>query len=123
MANRHAGEADIVAGGKTYTLVFDINSLCEVEYILDKSTDQILRSLVTVPPVHVVRALLWGGLRTHHPEMDLIAAGRIIEQIGGVGPALDMLGEAMKASFPEPEDAKGPKSPRKGAKVGTGPRS
>ena len=123
MANRHKGQADLTVGDKTYTLVFDINSLCEVEYILDKPTDAILRSLVRSPPVHVVRALMWGGLRTHHPEIDLLGAGQIIEKIGGAGPALDALGEAMKASFPEPEVADGKASPRKRAAAGTGRRS
>lgn len=123
MANRHRGQAGIEVDGKVYLLVFDINSLCEVEYILDQSTEAILRSLVRSPPFHVVRALLWGGLRTHHPEVDLQGAGRIMEQIGGVGPSLDAVGEAMKSSFPDAEVADGEASPRKGARAGTGRRS
>lgn len=123
MPNRNKGEAGLKVGDKTFTLVFDINSLCEVEYILDQSTEAILRSLVRSPPFHVVRALLWGGLRTHHPEVDLQGAGRLMEQIGGVGPSLDAVGEAMKSSFPDAEVADGEASPRKGARAGTGRRS
>lgn len=123
MPNPKRGQAGLKVGDKTYTLVFDINSMCEVEYILDLSTEAILRSLVRSPPFHVVRALLWGGLRTHHADIDLKGAGVLMEEIGGAGPALDAVGEAMKASFPEPEVADGKASPRKGARAGTGPRS
>lgn len=120
-ANPIKGEAGIRVAGRDYVLAFNINAMCEVEYILALSTDQILRSLSLSPPLHIVRALLWGGLRQHHPEVDLIAAGKLIEEMGGSGLALDGIGKALISAFPE---AKGDtENPRKGAKAGTGRRS
>jgi len=58
-ANAVKGEASIRVSERDYTLAFNINAMCEVEYILNLSTDQILRALASSPPLHVVRALLW----------------------------------------------------------------
>lgn len=115
------GEAAINVGGREYVLAFNINAMCEVEYILNLSTDQILRALTSSPPLHVVRALLWGGLRQHHPDVDLIGAGSLIEDLGGPGLALDGIGKALISAFPDAKDE--PANPRKGAAAGTGRRS
>lgn len=122
MANAVKGEAVIKVGGQDYTLVFTANALCEVEYILDKSTEQILLALTRSPPIHVIRALLWGGLRKYHPDADLIACGDLIEEMGGSAAALQMVGKALSAGLPEPA-GDDPGRPRKGARAGTGPRS
>ena len=103
MANRHRGQAALKVGDQTYALVFDINAMCEVEYLLDMPTDAILSRLMANPPLHVVRALLWGGLRRHHGDIALSAAGDLIEEAGGAGAALEAIGAAMQASFPSPE--------------------
>ncbi len=120
-ANAHKGEASIKVGGRDYVLAFNINAMCEVEYILNLSTDQILLTLVGSPPLHVVRALLWGGLRQHHSDVDLIGAGNLIEEMGGPGLALDGIGRALVSAFPEAKDE--PANPQKGAAAGTGRRS
>ncbi len=119
-ANRAKGEAGFDVEGQTYVLVFNVNALCEVEYVLDMATDRILKALAVSPPLHVVRALLWGGLRQHHPDIDLIGAGDLIERAGGPGPALDKIGEALVSAFPEADETE---NPRKGARAGTGLRS
>ena len=123
MANRHRGEAALRVEGKVYTLAFTINAMCDVEGLLGRSTDQILAALVDSPPLSVVRALLWGGLRQHHADIDLNGAGEIIEALGGAGEALAVIGEAMSAAFPEAEPSGGDARPRKGAAAGTGRRS
>lgn len=122
MANPMKGEATLKAGGREFTLAFNINALCEVEYLLDRSTEQILRALVLDPPLHVVRALLWGGLRQHHPDLDLKAVGEIMEDLGGTEGALDAMGDALTAAFPEAKGGE-PDRPRKGAPAGPGRRS
>lgn len=122
-ANRAKGEAGVTIDGTDYVLAFDANAMCEVEYVLDKSTDQILRALVRSPAIHVVRALLWGGLRRHHPAVDLHGAGTLIEAMGGAGKALAKVGEALQSAFPDPEPGAETARPRKGARAGTGPRS
>lgn len=123
MANRAKGEAGFEVGGQTYVLAFNVNALCEVEYILNLATDDILKALVKSPPLHVVRALLWGGLRQHHADIDLIAAGALIEEAGGPGPALDKIGEALLSAFPDAKEGDDTDRPRKGARAGTGSRS
>lgn len=120
-ANAQKGEAAISVEGQDYVLAFNINAMCEVEYILDKTTDQILRALAFNPPLHVVRALLWGGLRRYHSDVDLIGAGDLIEKMGGPGLALDGIGKALVSAFPDAKDE--PENPRKGAAAGTGRRS
>lgn len=121
MANPQKGEASIKVGEREYVLAFNINAMCEVEYVLNLSTDQILRTLASSPPLHVVRALLWGGLRHHHSDVDLICAGSLIEEMGGPGLALDGIGKALVSAFPDAKDE--PANPRKGATAGTGRRS
>ena len=123
MANKAKGEAGVKIDGKDYVLVFDVNALCEVEYVLNLSTDQILRVLMKSPPLNVVRALLWGGLRRHHQDVDLIGAGALIEAMGGAGKALDKIGEALSSAFPDPEPGADTARPRKGAAAGIGRRS
>lgn len=123
MANRAKGEAGLEVEGKHYVLAFNVNAMCEIEYILDMSTDRILRALTVSPPLNVVRALLWGGLRHHHPDIDLIAAGSLIEAMGGAGPALDKIGEGLQSAFPDAPEGGDAPDPRKGAAAGTGRRS
>jgi hypothetical protein len=122
-ANAQKGEASIDVGGREYVLAFNINAMCEVEYVLNLSTDQILRALSKgeAAPMHVVRALLWGGLRHHHADVDLIGAGNLMEEMGGPGLALDGIGKALISAFPDAKDE--PANPRKGAAAGTGRRS
>lgn len=121
-ANRAKGEAGVTVDGKDYVLAFDVNAMCEVEYALNLSADEILRALMKSPPLHIVRALMWGGLRRHHAEIDLIAAGGLIEAMGGAGVSMNKIGEALASAFPDPEGAE-PARPRKGAAAGTGRRS
>lgn len=124
MPNRAKGEAGVKIDGKDYVLAFDVNAMCEVEYILNLSADKILRVLdAGKPPIHMVRALLWGGLRRHHSDIDLIGAGSLIEALGGTGKAMDKIGEALVSAFPDPEPGAENARPRKGAAAGTGRRS
>lgn len=130
MANPNRGEVALEVAGagpdqpaRRYVLVFSINAMCEVEYVLGKSTDQILLDLAASPPFHVVRALLWGALRERHPEMNLKAVGELMEAIGGPGVALDKVGEGLIAAFPDAAAEGDKPRPRKGAAVGRGRRS
>lgn len=123
MANAVKGEASIEVEGQTYVLAFNINAMCEVEYLLDLSTDRILQKLVASPPLHIVRALLWAGLRAHHDGIDLHGAGDLIEKIGGPGLVLEGIGKALVSAFPDAEDGADNSPPRTGAAVGTGRRS
>lgn len=123
MANRAKGEAGLDVEGKHYVLVFHVNAMCEAEYILDMSTDRILRALTVDPRLHIIRALLWAGLRQHHPDIDLLGAGALIEEMGGAGAALLKIGEALESAFPDAPEGGDTEDPQKGAAAGTGRRS
>lgn len=123
MANRLKGEAAFTVEGQTYVLAFNVNAMCEVEYVLDLSTDRILKALTASPSLHIVRALLWGGLRQHHPGVDLFGAGTLMEKMGGAGLALDTIGAALVSAFPDAKEEAATSGPPKGASAGTGRRS
>lgn len=123
MTNRAKGEAGIEVDGQSFVLAYNVNAMCEIEYVLAMSTDAILTSLTRSPALHIVRALLWGGLRQHHPDLTLAAAGELMEKMGGSGPALEKIGEGLVSAFPDPPKEGKAARPRKGARAGIGTRS
>lgn len=119
MANPLRGEAPLKVGDVEYTLVFDINAMCEAEEFLDLTVREILSKLDSLI---VVRGLIWAGLRAKHAEVTVKQAGAIIEAIGGADQALEVLGRGLTAAFPEGKEGEGANPPN-GAAVGTGRRS
>lgn len=79
VANAFRGEVALIHDGATYTLVLDFNSLCEFEAETGKNALTILDGM-DVGEVSAVdlRALMWAGLREHHPDITLQMAGRIL---------------------------------------------
>lgn len=128
MANPHKGELAFEAGGKTYTLRFSTNAICELEDKLDRSFLSIsgdLAKAVTEPDkvrFGTVRAIMWAGLRDHHPNLTVEEAGEIMTQVGGMLPAVGLVTDAFVLAFPSPE-AKDSNPPRPDQKIGTGPAS
>ena len=120
--NPHKGEVTLEAGGETYTLRLAANALVIAEELLDKGVEEIAGMLSDAANFRLgtARALLFAGLREHHPKLSLEDAGEIIGEIG-IPAVLNKLGESMQAAFPQPEGED--KNPPKGAKAGTGPRS
>lgn len=121
MANAQRGEVELVVGDKTYKLRLGINAIVEVEDVLGGvGINEIIASL---DPANVrigtLRAILWGALREHHPEVTLLDAGDLIGEVGAAAIA-PVVGEAIGAAFPRSEGAK---RPRKAAKAGTGKSS
>jgi hypothetical protein len=116
MANPRKGEVALPVGGRDFTLRLSVNALAEVEGLLDKGVNEIIQSLDRVT---TLRALLWAGLRQHHPDVSLFDAGDLIGEAGAdiVG---EKIGEALKAAFPEP---KGNTNPPQAAEDGTGTSS
>jgi hypothetical protein len=112
MANALKGEAELVAGDKTYTLVFDINSLCEAEDAAGMETRDILTALEHGNPIKVLRALVYAGLQRKHP-CHLIGAGEVV-QAAGIGAAREAVEKGLAAAFPVAEKVK-PARPLKAA--------
>lgn len=86
MANPLKGEVEFKAGEKTYTLVFDNNAIVEVETMLGRSIFGIMDLMSDKTKVELghIRALLWGGLRRHYPNVTIVEAGDILGEVGGI---------------------------------------
>jgi hypothetical protein len=94
------GEVSVEADGKTYTLVFSINALCELEDKLGASVSDIAALSTNGKRFGTIRTVFWAGLQEHHPDLTLKDAGRIITAMGI--PAADAaVGEAFSLTFPE----------------------
>jgi hypothetical protein len=109
MANPHRGELAFEAAGKTYTLQYSHDALVELEQELDRGIIGIINELQswTKEPERIrlswIRALLWAGLRKHHPDLDLLAAGELITDAGGIGEVVNLAGEGLGRAFSAPE--------------------
>lgn len=84
MANRAKGELTVKHEGKDYTFALDFNALCEFEDATGKDALDVLRVIESGKGrVSDIRALMWAGLRAHHPEVTLHDAGRILASNSG----------------------------------------
>lgn len=128
MANAHKGEIAFEAGGKSYTLRFSTNAICELENALDRSIISISQDLVNAEKnpeslrFSTLRAILWAGLREHHPGMTLVEAGDVMTEIGGLSKAVELIAEGFTLAFPEPQanGAARPQKPSRPPKTGIG---
>lgn len=107
MANPVKGEVAFEAAGRPYTLSFSVNALCELEEALGLSVARISEVMGDDNSVSLrnVRALVWAGLRDHHPEVTQVEAGRLIDAVG-IAEAVGLVGRAFMLAFPQ-EDARG----------------
>lgn len=121
MSNPLTGEVDFPVGDKVYRLRLSINELIEVEDLLGIGIVQIANMFADEEQLKAgnVRAVLWGALREHHPDVDLLGAGRIMTE-ARLQPTIDFVGRALQASFPKAEGgAKNPTKPKR-RRAGTG---
>lgn len=121
MSNLLRGEATAQAGERTLTLVLDNSAWCEIEEVLDTSYLDLLATLFRgelegrSPKNRIMRAILWGATRAHHPEMTLEQCGDALMR----DPSLhEPLAEVVRASTQsqepaEPGEAKPAKKPAK----------
>lgn len=123
MANPIKGEVGFSVEGQDYTLLLDLNALCEVE----DHIPGIMNGAADLASLKAVRALFWGGLQEHHAGITMRDAGRLVQALG-LADAAAKVAEAMKASW---GDTKSPKtgggddgaSPQKRGRAGTGKTS
>jgi hypothetical protein len=123
MANPIQGEVDFPVGAVTYRLRLSINQLIQVEDLTGLGIVQLAAAFNNVKTLKAgnVRAVLWGALREHHPEVDLLMAGEIMAE-ARLQPTIKYVGEALQAAFPKATEDKGPPSRRRG-RAGTGKTS
>jgi hypothetical protein len=100
MANRLKGEVTVEADGTTYTLVYSVNALCELEDKLGESVADIGSLAAKGKRFSTIRTVFWAGLQDHHPDVDLKEAGRIITAMG-IEKADAAVAEAFGLAFPE----------------------
>lgn len=131
MANPLKGEAAFTLGegkaAKAYTLAYNIDALVQLEDVLNDDIASIGRKFATgMRRLGFVRAVLWAGLRTHHPELDLKAAGELLAEPEAADIISAKLLEAFGSAFPKAEDADPAARPPEGgraAEPGTGSSS
>ena len=126
MANRIFGEARVpLDDGRELTLRFDFAALCEAEEAADAGTETMMAELAKGGArLKTARAMLYGSLRYHHPELTLEDAGELLMSdsqaiSGAMGRAMQEMAD-RRAKNPPKGAAPGavPKSP-----LGTGTRS
>lgn len=125
MANRVFGESRLkLADERELTLRFDFAALCEAEEAADRGTQELLEEMSNGGArLKTARAMLFGALRHHHPEIGLDEAGDLFLSDG------EAVSVAMGKAMSEMSDRKAAQNPRKGAGAnprpspGTGTRS
>lgn len=113
MAVSERGEVALEIGGKRYTLVLDIDAICELENDTQLRLAQVMEK-VDQGSFVFIRKYLLAALRRHHPTVTPKEVGKwtFAELIGSMpGLAADL----NQSAVPSKEDAKalGLKRPRK----------
>ena len=109
MSNPHKGEIEFTVGGKTYTLYFSINAMCELEDALGGNVVELATLMADSSKVSIknVRTVFWAGLRDHHEAMSITDAGRLMSEMG-VAQAMELVAKAFTLAFPDGGEAKRP---------------
>lgn len=121
MANNERGELALTVGDRELTLVLDMDAICQIESRMSAEEGR------TVPfgecligaasnSYRHVRAVLWGALRHHHPNVTVNDAGDLLVEIGGPEAFFATLAKLRKAS--EPEGDRRPRRARQGRRTG-----
>jgi hypothetical protein len=114
MANPLRGEAEIE--GTKYTLVYDMNTLCEAEDVLGVKIPALTVSLAEGDVgFKTIRGLVWAGLQEKH-ECSVREAGTIISD-AGMDPVMAAVQKALTAAFPSAGEGV---NPPKGTRRRTG---
>jgi hypothetical protein len=102
-ANKFRGEYPLKVGEKTYTLRYGTNALVSLSESLGCKT--ILEIGDRLSPDRIsfrdVRTLLKVALERHHPEITEADAGELIDEMGGVIIALELIPAVLDAAFPD----------------------
>lgn len=95
MANRFLGEITTEVDGQTYKLRLDFNAMAEFEDATGKEAFAVFAAFENgKASVKDMRAILWAGLREHHPDVDMKGAGAILSH------DVDILRQLLEACMP-----------------------
>lgn len=89
--------------GKTWSLFFGINALCDLEYQVGDPME--VRRLMDakqddLAAFSTIRAGFWAALRGNHPDIGLEDAGRMIDALS-MPKAGSLTAQALVAAFPK----------------------
>lgn len=100
MANKFKGDVSFDAGGRSFTMRFSANALCELEDATGMGINALLTVLADPAKMRLkmVRAVLWAGLQDHHPDVTLHQAGEIITDLS-LTKAMDLAGKSFELAF------------------------
>lgn len=105
MANPHKGEITVPrkAGGEL-RLKFDTNAMVEVEDAAGMDMVELFARLEAKrPSLKLMRALVYGGTRAHHPALSLTDCGDLLDEEGET--LFEKMIAALSATLPEPAEA------------------
>lgn len=102
MGNPHRGEVAFEVDGKNYNLRYSANAICEMEDALKMSVNSIVKKMQDPDgmSIGIARTIFWAGLTDRHPDIDVKAAGALIDGLGISG-ATEMIGKAFTLAFGE----------------------
>lgn len=108
MSNVIKGKFDFEVEGETYHLQFSVNGMCALESAAGCGAQAFLKRLEQASKDENlsfgdVRLLFCAGLQEHHEGLTAVQAGRLITQMGGIGPAMDLVGRSLAAAQHEQE--------------------
>jgi len=107
MANKEKGEHEFAVNGKKYLMRYTTNALCELEDLIGKPIDQILDDFKKRKNIGVkeIRKFLLAGI-VEEPgnanktiEARLNEVGDLIDELGGLAGANDIIIEAFAIAF------------------------
>lgn len=93
MANKHKGEVIINIGGMEKKLKFDMNTLAEVEGILDRPIHQVLNE--NKLGIREIRALLYAGIQWDGKPLSLKQIGEMLN-FDNMQYFAEKIGEALR---------------------------
>ena len=93
MANANKSEVELTIGETTYTLKFGRNAMASVEGLFGGRS---FGDIASEQSFSVLRAMFWASLQKHHPDIDLLATGDLMDEAddealaAAIGKALEL---------------------------------
>lgn len=123
VANPLRGQLGFLVNGESHTLAFTTNALCAVEEAFDLASITDLESVIGgKPSLRAVRKLFRLGMIETKPDLTDEEAGRLIDAVGGLEAAMQLLMLAVQQAFPEAADDGAANPPKAPAGTGSGSR-
>ena len=105
-----------------FTVVLDINALCDLEeaFGLDDVNGVIAKigSLQEKPSLRTIRTMFAAAARQEHPDVTDVEIGHAIHELG-LESAAELLGDLCAAAFPEADGKEVPSGGKKRKGAGT----